>query len=82
MTSKISETKPLRNRSILIVEDDNFISRIYSKWLIAAGATIHVAHDGTQALRMLKEQTVDLVLIDLGMPGLNGRETVQLIRKE
>ncbi len=82
MTTKISETKPLRNRTILIVEDDNFISRIYSKWLIAAGAVIHVAHDGTQALRILKEEPVDLVLLDLGMPGLNGNDTVHLIRQE
>jgi CheY-like chemotaxis protein len=82
MTTKISETKPLRDRSILIVEDDNFISRIYSKWLIAAGAVIHVAHDGTQALRILKEEPVDLVLLDLGMPGLNGNDTVHLIRQE
>ena len=63
------------------MEDDHFISRIYEKWLTAAGATVFVANDGVQGLRMLDEQKVDLVLLDLGMPGLDGYQTLLHLRE-
>jgi CheY-like chemotaxis protein len=80
MPSKIVESKPLNNKRILIVEDDSFISRIYSKWLTAAGATVITANDGAQCLRILAEDPTDVVLLDLGMPGLNGYETLTQLR--
>ncbi len=82
MQSKISELKPLRTLRILIVEDDQFILRLYSKWLTAAGAEVTGAHDGTQGLLALEEKKIDLVLLDLGMPGLNGYETLLKIREK
>lgn len=78
---KVTETKPLRNRNILIVEDDHFISRIYNKWLTAAGASVQVANDGAQGLQLLDEAPFDLVLLDLGMPGMNGYDTLLQVRK-
>ncbi len=78
---KITESKPLKDRKILIVEDDHFISRIYEKWLTAAGAHILIAHDGVQGLRTLDEEEVDLVLLDLGMPGLDGYQTLLQLRE-
>lgn len=82
MPTKVSELKQLSGKAILIVEDDHFISRIYSKWLTAAGATVTVANDGSQGLRILDEQKVDLVLLDLGMPGLNGYDTLTQLRQK
>jgi DNA-binding response OmpR family regulator len=79
---KVTETKPLRNRTILIIEDDHFISRIYNKGLTAAGASVLVATDGAQGLRILDESPIDLVLLDLGMPGMNGYDTLTEIRKK
>lgn len=81
MSTKITETKPLFDRTILIVEDDHFISKIYSKWLTAAGATVVTANDGVQCLDILDNQKVDVVLLDLGMPGLNGYETLTKLRQ-
>jgi CheY-like chemotaxis protein len=82
MSTKITETKPLLDRTILIVEDDHFISKIYSKWLTAAGAAVVTANDGVQCLDILDNQKVDVVLLDLGMPGLNGYETLALMRQK
>jgi len=81
MSTKVTETKPLSGKTILLVEDDQFILRIYTKWLQVAGAEVVTAHDGAQGLRCLHEKKVDLVLLDLGMPGLNGYDTLQEIRK-
>lgn len=74
------ETKFLIGKTILIVEDDQFISKVYSKWLALAGAAVAVANDGKACLRILSEQKVDLILLDLGMPGLNGYDTLTQIR--
>ncbi len=81
MTSSISTTKPLRDKKILIIEDDHFILRIYNKWLTVAGAEVKTASDGIQGLRILQDDPVDLVLLDLGMPGMDGYQTLAEIRK-
>ena len=77
-----TKEKTLQNKTILLIEDDHFILRIYSKWLTASGATVITANDGAQGLRLLDERRVDLVLLDLGMPGLNGYDTLAEIRKK
>lgn len=82
MTSRVTEAKPLQGKRILLVEDDHFILRIYTKWLIAAGAEVITANDGAQGLRVLDQEKVDVVLLDLGMPGLNGYDTLAEIRKK
>jgi DNA-binding response OmpR family regulator len=80
MTS-VTQKKQLFGKILLLVEDDHFILKIYTKWLTAAGASVITANDGAQALRVLTDKHVDLVLLDLGMPGLNGYDTLLEIRK-
>lgn len=70
----------LQNKTILVIEDDRFISRVYLKWLTAAGAQVLIASNGTQGLEILDDEKVDLVLLDLGMPGINGYDTLEQIR--
>ncbi len=81
MSTKITESKPLERKVILLVEDDRLIANAYSKWLEAVGAKTMVANDGVQCLRILDEQKIDLVLLDLGMPGLNGYDTLMQLRQ-
>jgi len=81
MQSHVTKEKPLLNKRILIVEDDHFISRVYSKWLTAAGAEVATANDGAQCLKMLDDAAFDIVLLDLGMPGMNGYDTLLELRK-
>lgn len=72
----------LKNVRILIVEDDAFIAKVYEKWLTLAGAGVVTATDGAIGLRELKERLIDVVILDLGMPGMNGIDTLRAIRKE
>lgn len=68
--------------SVLVVEDDEFISMIYEKKLSTEGYDVRVAKDGEEALRMMRERRPDLVLLDILMPVKDGLETLREMRKD
>src|SRR5512144_2591584 len=57
---------------ILIVEDDPNIRKLVRVNLIKRGYTVKEAADSSQALSLFQEEPVDLVLLDLVLPGLSG----------
>jgi DNA-binding response OmpR family regulator len=59
-------------KKILIVEDDEQYRKILDEELTAQGYEVHVASNGNLALDMLKEGNVDLILLDLLMPVMDG----------
>lgn len=70
---------PLR---ILIVDDEPPIRRFLRTALTAQGYRIDEAADGEAALEFLAHNTVDLVVLDLGLPGIDGLEVVKRVRAE
>lgn len=68
--------------SILVVDDDEFSSDLMRRRLGRAGYIVSVAGDGAAALRMIREQAFDLVLLDVVMPGMDGREVLYAIRED
>jgi len=69
-------------RTILIVEDDVALANLYKTELETNGYTvIHVA-EGVQALDSIKQNTPDLVLLDIMLPGKNGLEIFQDMRAD
>ncbi|MCC7381347.1 MAG: response regulator [Deltaproteobacteria bacterium] len=70
----------LEGLSVLVV-DDNATNRLVAELLLRrAGCETHVADSGRQALALVAERHVDLVLMDCHMPGLDGFEATQRIR--
>lgn len=67
---------------ILVVEDDPDIRTILSVQLETAGYAVLTAEDGNAALRVLQGESVDLILLDVMMPGLNGYEVCKRIRSD
>ncbi|MCU1478352.1 MAG: DNA-binding response regulator [Subtercola sp.] len=65
---------------ILVADDDPQILRALNVTLRARGYDIVTASDGVEALNRAIEQHPDLVMLDLGMPNLNGVEVIQGIR--
>jgi CheY-like chemotaxis protein len=61
-------------RSILVVDDEVFVTRVAKLALERAGYHVEVAADGEEALRSLGERRFDAVVTDLMMPRMNGRE--------
>ena len=70
----------IQNRSILVVDDEPQIRRVLRNSLGSQGARVVDAETGEQALELLRRETVDLVLLDLNMPGMGGVETCRAIR--
>jgi DNA-binding response OmpR family regulator len=70
------------NQRILVVEDDERIADLIVKNLAAVGYECHRCADGAQALAEFARQKPALVLLDLGLAGLDGLEVTRRIRKE
>lgn len=66
---------------IIIVEDDPMISEIYQKKFIDSGFEVLTATSGDQVLSMAKNNTVDVVLLDLMMPKMDGFEVIENLRR-
>ena len=65
---------------ILLVEDENTTRESLRDLLVSEGATVHSAPDGRTALEHLSTQPIEVVLLDLMLPDLDGREILQRIR--
>ena len=66
--------------SILCIEDEFFISELYTRALEAAGYTVVVVSDGDQALAEAEKNSYDIILLDIMIPGMNGIEVLRRLR--
>ncbi len=66
---------------ILLAEDSQVNQRLALRWLEKWGHQVTIANNGYEALRLLDEQQIDLVLMDVQMPELSGIEATALIRE-
>lgn len=67
---------------ILLVEDNEINQQLMAKMLGNKGHTVRIAGNGLKALELLQEKEVDVILMDLQMPGLDGYATLSLIREQ
>lgn len=68
---------PKSSITILVVDDEESIRNILSRYLALKGYAVVTAPDGNEAIKLLQSQPFDLVLTDLMMPNVNGRELLQ-----
>ena len=65
------------SQRVLVVDDDAAILKAVKRALSGAGYEVEVASSGATCLEMLKKQSVDCLLVDLGMPELDGFEVMR-----
>jgi PAS domain S-box-containing protein len=70
-----------RKGNILIVEDEEDIRRLLSEILTSDGHVVSTASSGKKGIDVFKNGSFDLVLTDLGMPGISGWEVASAIKK-
>lgn len=77
--SSSSQDNPLR----ILVVDDNVPSAMTLAWAVEShGYTVEVCHDGRCALEAVERFQPDVILLDLGMPGLNGLQVARALRAD
>ena len=65
--------------NILVVDDDIYINGLLKERLTKAGYSVSCAFSGTEAVEYLSDETPDLILLDLMLPGLSGEELLPRI---
>ncbi|APF18324.1 response regulator receiver protein [Caldithrix abyssi DSM 13497] len=69
-------------KRILMIDDDRHMHRILQLYLRNSGIVVDGVSSGRLALHKLEQETYDLVLTDIQMPGMDGKELIQKIRKK
>lgn len=70
-----------KQKYILVVDDEINVRTVFSDILKKEGYYVRGAKDGCEAMKAVDEESFDLVLVDLGMPRMNGIETLENIKK-
>lgn len=71
---------PLQQNSVLVVDDEPALRKTLRSTLTASGFAVEEARSGEEALRSVQRQAVDLVLLDINMPGMSGIDACRRIR--
>src|SRR5678809_428090 len=67
---------------ILLVDDDEETYNLYSDFLASSGFSVVGANDGEEAIRVAQRERPDLVIMDLGLPLLDGCEATRKLRAD
>jgi CheY-like chemotaxis protein len=67
--------------TILLIDDHDQIRKVFHVALEGKGYRVLIAENGKQALHLLQHQEVDLILVDILMPEMDGLELIPLLRK-
>jgi DNA-binding response OmpR family regulator len=68
------------SQHILVVDDDLAVAKTVERALLLEGYRVTVAHDGHESLLRARQDTPDLAVLDVVMPGMNGIELCQRLR--
>jgi two-component system response regulator AtoC len=70
----------MRKTKLLIVDDEDIVRESLSDWLSSVGYKVLTAKNGEQALRIIKQKSIKIMIADLIMPGMNGIELMKKAR--
>src|SRR5690348_8414676 len=71
----------MTHQAILVVDDEAPMRKLLSGNLKASGYDVRAAADGTEALQLIEEHPFDLLLLDVNMPGPNGLQVLEEVRR-
>ncbi len=69
-------------KKILLVEDEPMLSNLLRQRLEKEGFQITLAHDGSEAIKILKQYKPDLILLDIILPKLSGFEVMEMMKSD
>jgi PAS domain S-box-containing protein len=74
--------KAARSRRVLVVDDSRDIAETLAMLLEDSGHQVRTAHSGPEALAMVREVVPELILLDIGLPGMDGYEVARRLRED
>jgi len=80
-TPPVKEADVVKKTRILAVDDDEYVLQFLKRALTYEGFSVTTATDGKSALALLSKSHPEIVLLDVMMPGLNGYQVLERIRK-
>ncbi len=76
----ISPAAPAAGRKVLCIEDEHFISELYTRALTKGGYEVETIADGKEALAAAETDKYDIILLDLMIPTVSGIEILRVLR--
>ena len=67
-------------KKVLCIEDEHFISELYSRALTKAGYEVEIVYDGEEALHKASGGEYDIILLDIMLPTMNGVDILHKLR--
>jgi CheY-like chemotaxis protein len=77
-----NEVEPVRGLRVLAVDDNHDSADSLALWLELAGHDVRTAYSGPQALDVAAEFLPAVILLDIGMPGMNGYDVARRLREQ
>lgn len=74
-------SSPSPQAHVLVVDDDPDITQILNRYFTTQGFKVSIASDGTQLRQTIGSETVDIVMLDLGLPGEDGLSLTRYLRE-
>ena len=68
-------------KTLLVIEDDETMRRALARIFESDGHTVKTAADGTQLSTVLDDNPIDLIILDIGLPWINGFELAKLLKE-
>lgn len=72
----------VQKKTILLVEDDEFLAELYATKLTLEGYKVYLAIDGLKGLKMAKEKKPALILLDILLPKMDGFTVLAELKKD
>lgn len=79
-TTPITADAPSNGRKVLCIEDEHFISELYTRALTKGGYQVETVADGQKALEAAETDKYDIILLDLMIPTVSGIEILRKLR--
>jgi hypothetical protein len=74
------EKRPIRGLRVLVVDDNEDAAHSMARLLKLTGHTVRVAHSGPDAIASAREQEPEAILLDIGLPGMDGYAVAAQLR--
>jgi len=75
------EVQKRRGARILVIDDEESVRSVLSRILTRVKYQVNVAESGEEGIRLFREKEYDMVLTDLGMPGMSGWDVCREVKK-